>query len=404
MKDKKRLNKSIMQICTSVLVILCMMSCASTKHEHYVVALSLDGFRNDYPQMANTPVLDSMARVGIHAPFRPCFPSVTFPNHYSMATGLYPDHNGLVNNFFYAPDLDSCYRMGLDDPRFFGGEPIWNTAEKQGVRSASFFWVGSDINIGGLPSNYKHFTKTIPFSNRADTVLAWLQLPAKTRPHLIMWYIEEPDAVGHLFKPESKQVKNMVESLDSLLGAFFNKARKLKTFKKTDFIVVSDHGMATYKKENFVNLADYLPRDSFNYVFDGVPTLLYPKSTYIETAYKILKTVPHITIYKKNEIPERLHYGTNARIGELVAVPDIGAFIRFRENDHKTFSGATHGYDNAAPEMQGIFYAAGPSFKHKENFPTMENVNLYLIIARLLNIKPAPNDGNVELVNELLKK
>ena len=163
--------------------------------------------------------------------------------------------------------------MGNPNPAFFGGEPIWNTAEKQGVRTASFYWVGSEYPIQGRrPSIWKPFDKNVPFSDRADSVIAWLQLPEEVRPHLIMWYMEEPDGVGHRATPDSSATLSTVEHLDRILGDFFAEARRLDIFDQIDFIVLSDHGMATYYPENYVNLNDYLPRDSFDYVFDGVPT------------------------------------------------------------------------------------------------------------------------------------
>ena len=161
--------------------------------------------------------------------------------------------------------------------------------------------------------------------------------------------------------------------------------------------------MATIHPENFVTLSDYLPRDSFEYVFDGVPTLLYPKPTYTDSAYAILKRVPHITVWKKNEIPEKYVYGKNPRVGDLFIQPDVGTYVLFRPGARSTLA-ATHGYDNYAPEMEAIFYAAGPSFKQNVELPVMANVNLYLMIARLLNLQPAPNDGDSAVVSTLFRK
>lgn len=371
--------------------------------DRYVVVLSMDGFRSDYPTRAHTPVLDSLGKAGVKAAFRPCYPSVTFPNHYSMATGLHPDHHGIIHNSFYAPELDSVYTKRSNDARFFGGEPIWNTAERQGVRTATFYWVGSEIAVNGRqPSTWKKFDSSIPFRNRADSIIAWLQRPEKTRPHLVMWYLEEPDYSGHVCTPDSPATMKAVERVDSTLGYFFNRARTLDIFDKIDFIVVSDHGMATFTPEQSVNLAEYLPRDSFRYVFDGVPTLLYPNEGYTETAYEILKKVPHITVWKKGEVPERFVYGKNARIPELIVAPDIGTYVVFG-NQPKAKAGGAHGYDNFTPEMEGIFYAAGPSFKTHTILPAMPNVNLHQIIARLLGITPAPNDGDSLQVEQLFK-
>ena len=276
-------------------------------------------------------------------------------------------------------------------------------AEKQGVRTASFYWVGSEYPIQGCrPSIWKPFDKNVPFSDRADSVIVWLQLPEEVRPHLIMWYMEEPDGVGHRATPDSSATLSTVEHLDRILGDFFAEARRLDIFDQIDFIVLSDHGMATYYPENYVNLNDYLPRDSFDYVFDGVPTLLYPKPTYTDSAYAILKRVPRVTVWRKNEIPEKFVYGKNPRIGDLFVLPDIGTYLQFRPESCPVFA-ATHGYDNFAPEMEAIFYAAGPSFKQNVELPVMANVNLYLIIARLLDLQPAPNDGDSVVVSTLFR-
>lgn len=386
--------------------IFCVLAAGCTeskKTDRYVVVLSMDGFRSDYPEKAHTPTLDSLARVGVRSTFRPCFPSVTFPNHYSMATGLHPDHHGLVSNFFYDGERDSVYAMGDLDPAFYGGEPIWNTAEKQGVKSAAFFWIGSEVPLeGGQPSIWKKYDKSVSFSDRADSVVSWLKLPEEARPHLIMWYMEEPDGIGHACTPDSSATLQKVEELDVVLNHFFTEARELDIFDKIDFIVLSDHGMASYYPDKYVNLNDYLPRDSFEYVFDGVPTLLYPKKSYVDSAYAILQRVPHITAWKKNEIPEKYVYGTNPRIGDLYVMPDIGTYVHFRPESSPRYA-ATHGYDNFAPEMEAIFYAAGPSFKKQAEVSTMANVNLYLIIARLLNLKPAPNDGDSIVVEQLMR-
>ncbi|MDR0538543.1 MAG: ectonucleotide pyrophosphatase/phosphodiesterase [Tannerellaceae bacterium] len=403
------MNKILsLQIIAAVVLSLTFVACSSTE-DRYVVVLSMDGFRTEYLSRANTPVLDSLSKVGVKAAFRPCFPSLTFPNHYAMATGLHPDHHGLISNFFYAEDLKRTYRLGdneaVTNPDFYGGEPIWNTAEKQGVRSASFFWVGSEACIQGLqPSICKVYDKSVPYMNRADSVVAWLNLPKDIRPHLIMWYMEEPDATGHSDTPDSASVVKVIEGLDRVLAHFFEEARKLEHFDKIDFIIVSDHGMATYLPENYVNLNDYLPRDSFEYIFDGVPALLYPKTkTYTEQALSILQNVPRVKVYRKENLPERYVYGKNPRIGDIVVVPAVGTYVQFREESRPRLGG-THGYDNFVPEMEAIFYAAGPSFKRGVELPVMANVNLYLIVSKILKLIPAPNDGEEEIVQNLLKK
>lgn len=402
------MNKNILFLLISLLLTLSVSSCRTTKPERYVVVLSLDGFRDDYSGRGHIPTLDSLAQVGVRASFIPCFPSVTFPNHYSMATGLYPNNHGLVNNSFYDSTMDKMYRIkdrdAISDPSFYGGEPVWNTAERQGVKAATFFWVGSEAPVGGHHNSiWKKFDTSVPYKDRADSVIAWLSLPESERPHLVMWYIEEPDAVGHDFTPDSMQVIAKIEELDGVLAHFFTNVNKLDIAKKIDFIVTSDHGMATFTPDKYVNLGDYLPRDSFRFVFDGVPTILYSKPGYTDTAYEILKKVPHVTVWKKEDVPAKYHYGSNTRIGDLIVLPDVGTMVQFRENDSPRLGGA-HGYDNFDSTMRAIFYASGPSFKKNVIHPSLPNISLYPLICRLLSIKPAPNDADSVSLDGLLKK
>lgn len=369
-----------------------------------VVVLSLDGFRSDYAGRAFTPTLDSIAAAGVTAGFRPAFPSQTFANHYSMATGLYPDHHGLVNNAFYDADLDRVYRKGDPQPALFGGEPIWNTAKKQGLRSAVFHWIGSEYPVQGLqPDIWKPYDKSVSFAARADTIISWLQQPDSIKPQLIMWYFEEPDFAGHRFSPDSEAVIAEVEQLDRELGRFFEQVRQLPDSEAIDFVIVSDHGMATVEAADCIQLEDYIPADSFSYIFDGVPTLLYPLPSFADSAYRLLQQIPRTQVFRKEEMPDRFRYGTNPRIGDLILLPETGTNIYY-QSAPKSERGGMHGYDNFAPEMEGIFYAAGPSFASGKTQPVLDNVNLYLILSRLLGLTPAPNDGDETAISGLFKK
>ena len=373
--------------------------------DRYVIVLSLDGFRKAYLKTCKTPNLDSIARVGVKSTFIPSFPSLTFPNHYAMATGLYPENNGIVHNKFLTTkglEYAIANRDAVENPCFYKGEPIWNTAERQGVKSASFFWVGSETKINGLqPGLWKKFDSTVPFSSRGDSVVEWLKRPEEVRPHLIMWYIEEPDHCGHVFTPESAETINTIEKLDRLVGDFCNKINNLPIASQIDFIIVSDHGMARYYPESRIDLSDYLPRDSFDYVVDGAPTLLYPKKTYTKKAIAILKSIPNLKVWHKNHVPRKYHYSRNEDIGEVVVLPEVGTQLLFGKTDSKTL--AAHGYDNFTPEMSAIFFAAGPSFKVNTETKPMPNVNLYLLICELLNIKASKNDGDIRIVKKMLK-
>ncbi|NQU80840.1 MAG: alkaline phosphatase family protein, partial [Bacteroidetes bacterium] len=239
----------------SVLLSILAISCKNNhstdpdaKNNPYVVMLSLDGFRWDYPQKANTPNLDRIAEIGVRAEsLRPCFPTKTFPNHYSIATGLYPGNHGIVLNNFYDSAMDVSYSLGnresVENGDFYGGEPIWVTAENQGVITASYFWVGSEAPVKGVqPTYWKRYEHKFPFTQRVDSVIAWLSLPEEKRPHLITWYMDEPDSKGHQLGPDNPDLIPVISYLDSLVGNFMFKLNRLEIGKNVNFIVISDHG------------------------------------------------------------------------------------------------------------------------------------------------------------------
>ncbi len=375
--------------------------------ERYVVILSLDGFRTEYLTRANTPALDAMAEEGVKGALIPSYPSNTFPNHYSMATGLFPEHHGIVNNAFYDEELQDYYQLGdiekVHNPAFYWGEPIWNTAEKQGVTSGAYYWVGSETKVQGMhPTYWKVYDESDPFTARADSVISWLKKPTSVRPHFIAWYLQEPDATGHHHGTRSTEVLEMCSEVDSIVGYFRHELSKLEIAPLVDFIVVSDHGMVDYDPNRVVNLQDYLPRDSFNFVVEGAPALLYCKdSLYIEHVMTVLDKVPHISAYRTKEVPERLHYNSGKRLGDIVIIPDKGGYIYFRED--ATFDRAAgHGFDNNLPEMQAIFFATGPSFPKGYQAKAVPNVTIYPLLCRLLGITPAPNDATEADVNTLI--
>jgi alkaline phosphatase D len=381
---------------------------AGIKPDAYVVMLSIDGFRWDYPQMYNTPNLNRVAREGVKArSLIPCYPSKTFPNHYSIATGLYPDNHGIVNNSFYDSKL-GFYSIGdreaVENGKFYGGEPIWVTAEKQGVRAASFYWVGSEAPVQGIqPTYWKKYKQKVPFAERIDTVIRWLSLPESKRPRLITWYFHEPDGVSHRYGPESNETKRVVEEIDSLLGVFFQKAESLPIYSRINFIILSDHGMASISPERFVNLSEYLAKDWFTAFSGGNPMYsLQPKPEYWEKVLTILKGIPHLKTWERKDIPSRYVYGTNPRIFDILIEADLGYSVSWA-GDKDQYDGGTHGYDNMYPEMQGIFYAMGPAFKKGYSQPSFLNVNIYPLVAQILNLKPAKVDGELSEVSGLLK-
>jgi alkaline phosphatase D len=377
--------------------------------KNYVLLVSLDAFRWDYSKIYNTPNLNKLAKDGVKADrMFSSFPTVTFPNHYSIATGLYPDHHGLINNSFSAPDLGLFYRMGdrtaVENPAFYGGEPIWVTAEKQGVRSASFFWVGSEAPVGGIhPTYWKKYDETVTFEARIDTVIKWLGYPPEKRPGLVTLYFDEPDATSHSFGPVSPQTGKIVERLDSLMGVLRTKLSALPEAKRINLIILSDHGMAAVSPERYINIKSLVPNRMIASIVGGNPVyLINPVEGKKDSVLYLLNRSKGLKAWPKSQLPSKWHYGTNLRIPEIVVVADSSWSIGTRP-DGSTLRGGAHGYDNSNSDMFSIFYAAGPSFKRNFKFKELNNIDIYNLICRILKLTPAKNDGDPAHIKGMLR-
>ncbi len=377
--------------------------------EQYVVMLSMDGFRWDYASRVETPWLDYIASNGVIAEYvKPAFPSKTFPNHYSMATGLYPDNHGIVDNNFTCP-VHGTFRLGdresVENSVFYLGEPIWVTAEKQNVTTASFFWVGSEAPVQGIqPTYWKRYDNNVPFTNRMDTVISWLQLEEEARPRLVTFYFQEPDSQGHRTGPDSPEIDALVMELDSLLGNFIGMLKELPIYDKINFIVTSDHGMTEVSPDRYVNIASFTPRDWYERSHGGNPILhVTPKEGMMDSVWNILQTIENVSVWKKEDVPARLNYGTNPRIEEIIILADSTWSIGWGKPRSHFYTGGAHGWDNAKKDMHTIFYAMGPSFRkgHKHSF--IEVVDLYPLITKIMGLEPAEVDGKLERVEGMLR-
>jgi predicted AlkP superfamily pyrophosphatase or phosphodiesterase len=372
------------------------------------VILSLDGFRWDYPDKTSTPNLNKMAREGVKAvSLIPSFPSKTFPNHYTIATGLVPDHHGLVNNSFYDTVLKKSYSIGNKDarfnPEFYGGEPIWVTAAKQGVRTASFYWVGSDVAVQGIqPDYWKHYDDKVSLATRIDTIIRWLSLPDETRPKLIMVYYHEPDGIGHDFGPDDPRTLSLVHKLDSMTGLLYDRIKQLPDGNNINFMVVSDHGMGSITSLQNTALRDFIPEAWPVRIEGGNPNFnIYTSAPWVDSVYLALRKAPGIKVWKPEEVPSYLNYGTNPRVGDIIVVADSAWSITLNK-PKSDFIGGTHGYDILNTDIHAVFYAAGPDFKQGYIQPAFQNIHIYSLLAHLLGLVPAKNDGDLKCVIDML--
>lgn len=398
---------------TLLLVFLCPGARGEDRSSQQTLLLvSLDGFRADYLEKAETPNLHQIASQGVRAKaLIPAFPSETFPNHYTIVTGLYPEHHGIVSNVMFDPVFKDTFRLGkveaVTDGRWWGGEPVWVTARKQGRKAATFFWPGSEAEIQGFRPNYwKTFDSTILYQDRIKQVLEWLSLPEVERPVFITLYIDLTDRVGHASGPDSAEMLEAIRSVDSTIGNLLIGLEQTPVSKSLNLLIVSDHGMAELSPERVIYPADYLDLADAE-VVDWSPNFaVIPRTGKEEEVYtRLLHAHPHLKVYRKEQIPERFHYRENRRIAPILAMADEGWQVRKRGPlDAAVIQSKRggHGYDNALPSMAGIFVARGPAFGKGIEVEPFENVHLYNLMCVLLGVNPAPNDGDMEVVKDLV--
>lgn len=381
----------------------------------YVVMVSFDGFRHDYPDQWPLPALARMERDGARARgLVPTFPSKTFPNHYAIVTGMYAGHHGLVGNEMWDPARRRRYQTGraelTGDASWYGGEPVWVTAERQGVKSASFFWPASNAAIGGVrPTYWKEYDESVPDTARVDTLLAWLRLPAERRPHLVLGYFSDVDEAAHTHGPESPESRAAAETVDRMLARLREGIARLPHGDSVTVIVVSDHGLTDTDSAAF--LADYASLDDTTAV---VTAVTYAQLFFggdvgrTERAWASLRRMPHAHVWRNAEIPERYHLSGNPRAGDVFVLMDppwtIGRTRRGLPAGWRPSRG-NHGYDPALPDMQGIFFAAGYGVRPGSTLGPIENVNIYPFIAHLLRLRPAEGiDGRLEATEGILRR
>ncbi len=393
------------------LIFFCTLLVAQNQPKgQYVVMLSLDGFRADYPEKYQAKNLLSIAKKGVRVKrMIPSNPTKTFPNHYTLVTGLYPDHHGLIGNSFYAPDLKKTYAMrdreSVENGDFYGGEPIWNTALKAGLQTASYFWVGSEAKIKGMqPNIWKKYDGKVSFELRIDSVISWLQLPYNKRPRLVTLYYDEPDHSGHLFGADSKQVAEQVRYTDEQVGNLYRKLMQLPIADSLNFIVLSDHGMRNTSKEKEIVLADFINPKWIEGAYGGNPVyVINAKNGRQEIVYKALRKIKHLKVFKSKEMPARWNFGQNVRAGDFFVVAKKGWSVFLGKKRKFDFRG-THGYLNNDKQMAALFVATGAAFKNGYTQRRIKNVDVYNLIAKILGIAPAPNDGKFRRVKRLLRK
>jgi predicted AlkP superfamily pyrophosphatase or phosphodiesterase len=377
-----------------------------------VVLIALDGYRPDYLDRPASRHLRELARDGVRARWLvPVFPTLTFPNFYSIATGLYPEHHGIVSNTMRDASLGRFSlrdTAAVHDPRWWGGEPIWVTAVRQGKRAATFFWPGSDVAIGGVrPTYYKVFDPGVPDAVRVRQVLDWLSLPSDSAPALVTLYLGDVDEAGHQFGPDAPETDSAITRVDSAVGALMSGLEEQGLQQKVNLIVLSDHGMTPVVPEHLVYLDDFIDPREADVIELGAVASLRPLNGKDEEVYSRLGRAPHLTVYRKSEIPAAYHYRAHRRIPAIIAVADEGWLVTTHaaaaSRGRPPLRGM-HGYPPEIPSMRAIFLARGPAFKRGAVVEPFQNIHIYDLLTRVLHLRPAPNDGVLDSIETVLVK
>jgi predicted AlkP superfamily pyrophosphatase or phosphodiesterase len=378
-----------------------------------LILISIDGFRWDYFDKAHVPTLKALAARGVRSEgLIPSFPSVTFPNHYTIVTGLRPDHHGVIANGMFdpaiGPDKFTMSSKTALDPRWWGGEPIWITAMTQGQRAAAMFWPGSEAV---LPDFWSKFDDNKPNPEKVEQVLTWMRLPEAERPTFNTLYYSDVDHAGHDYGPDAPETLKVVEQVDASIGQLVAGVEQLGLTGRTTFMVVSDHGMAATSPDRVIFLDDYLPAEDLD-VIEWSPILEVrprPGHTVDELYGKLAGKHPSLAIYKRDEMPAHFTYGTHARTPPIIGVAEMGWTITTRQSFERRkaagtkFQPGAHGFDPRYRELHGLFIAAGPKLREGVVVPEFENIHLYNLMCDLLGLWPAKNDGDFSQVRTFLK-
>ena len=398
-----------------ILFLCFIFSTISSAQSNYTIMLSFDAFRWDYPQRGLSPNLDFIAKNGVHAlSLQPCFPSKTFPNHYSIITGLYPENHGLIANGFTNPASGEWYTLydtiPRNDPKWYKGEAIWETAKRQGVITASYFWPGAELWLDYRRPDYtEKFVYSRPYDERIMGIINWLKLPYDKRPRFINAYFDATDTSGHNYGPNSDEVNQSIMKEDSLIAKLIMELKKINLLDSTNIIILSDHGMTDLSEEKLINIDKILEGYSYKKQDKGTMMFIYPDEKEKSGVYDQLKKAQdNYTVYRKEDIPDHLHYKNNHFVAGIVVIADPGYSIFDKKDIEKYsehFPRGNHGYDPYNLDMHGIFYAMGPDFKSGYTCGTLNNIDIYPLLAKLLGIYPNNNiDGKLERIEFLLKE
>lgn len=406
--------KSLIKFFLLQIIVLFLNLSLYAQDKPYVILISMDGFRWDYVYRGITPNLNKLIDEGVHAlSLRPSFPSKTFPNHYSIITGMYPENHGIIFNSFTNIFTGETYRISdtisTRQSKWYKGEAFWETANRHNIKTASFFWVGSEQDADyKRPTYFYHYDQKISFEDRVNQVIKWLQLPENERPQFITLYFEEPDSKGHTFGPNSPETNNAIALVDSMLGLLINGLQNIGMEDKINIVVVSDHGMAELSDKRVINIEEILKNYKCKFYGMGTSIMIDAEIDKLNEIYQTLKkNEKNYRVYMKDDIPEYFHFSKNPFILPIIVIAETGWTLVTNEyfKRNRTYSvRGDHGFDNNHLDMHGIFIAKGPAFRSGYKTGTLWNIDIYPLLCKIFQITPNNLiDGDINRIGFILK-
>ncbi len=398
----------------NLLMILTILLIEITASTPYVIVVSFDGFRWDYVNRDTTPNLQSVIDTGVHAiSLRPAFPSKTFPNHISIMTGMYTENHGIISNNFRLPDEGEWYNMGNPESKnvskWYLGEMFWETAKKNNIKTGSYFWPASTLDDETRrPTYFKYYNEQKPYFERVDTALHWLQYPKDKRPYFISLYFHDTDTFGHEYGPNSDEINESIKRCDDIAGYLINGLEKIGLKDSVNLVFVSDHGMTEISKERVINIEQMLEGLEYHHSDNGPFMLIHPSEKDRDQIRNVLEANQNnYKFYLRENVPSHYHYSNSERIPDFVLIADLGYYLANEKdiiNWGEYSNAATHGYDNNAMDMHGLFIASGPAFKKNYKTGTVWNVDIYPLLSKIYGLEIDHKvDGSLERIIHILR-
>ncbi len=389
-----------------VFLVLLSIQFVAAQNDDYLILLSWDGCRWDYLNRGVTPNVQKLIDEGVRAEsMQPSYPSKTFPNHYTLVTGLYPQNHGIVFNRLNNVENGESYRIKKDssihEDKWYKGESLWMTAKKHGIKSGAVFWPGSETYIKH-PNYFRAYDHHLTHEKRIKQLMDWINLPEEERPHLMMLYFPDTDDAGHKYGPDSDEVNSTLNKLDSTLGNLVNELKEAGIYNKTNIVLVSDHGMTNVDERKGIDLQKML--SEYKFIINGNdPNLtFFADDSQINEMYAILKKNENgYNVYRKEEIPENLHVKNSPFVGQIIVMAKPGYYFKSKWKPSK----GAHGFDNKIKDMHAVFVAHGPAFKKGYQTNTIKNIDIYPLLCKALGINQNSDiDGSLLRVENLLKQ